>query len=136
SGPTTASSRNETKGMARTRSGNATSTVTTLAPQEVEAVRLHRAPPAEDRNDDREPYRDVGARDRARATGEDQPPQVAVEAREGDQIDVDSVQHQLDPEQDADRVAAGQDAEEADREDERGQDQVGREPDHSSPRAK
>src|SRR5262249_57128362 len=69
SGPTTASSRNETKGMARTRSGNATSTVTTLAPQEVEAVGLDRAPHAEDRNDDREPYGDPGGGDRDRDNG-------------------------------------------------------------------
>src|SRR5262249_13685488 len=42
----------------------------------------------------------------------------------------------LDPEQDTDRVAPRQDPEETDREHECGQHQVGREPDHSSPRAK
>ena len=41
---------------------------------------------------------------------------VAAEPREGDQVDVDGVQHQLDAEQDADGVAARHHAEEADAE--------------------
>src|SRR5438093_1555241 len=136
SGPTTASSRNAAKGSARTRSGSATSGVTALPPQQVEAVRLDRPPHAEDHDDDCESHGDLGDGDGDREQGEDQPQQVAVKAREGNQVDVDGIQHQLDPEQDTDRVAAGQDPEEPDREHERGQDQIGREPDHSSLRSK
>src|SRR5206468_2056138 len=136
SGPTIASSRNAPKGSARTSSGSPTSRVTALSPEQVEAVRLDRPPHAEDCDHDREPHGDFRDGDGDREQREDQPGEVAVEARERDQVDVDGVQHQLDPEQDADRVAAGQDPEETDREHERGQDQIRREPDHSSPRAK
>src|SRR5437763_1119172 len=120
----------------RPSSGSPTSRVTALSPEQVEAVRLDRPPHAEDCDHDREPHGDFRDGDGDREQREDQPGEVAVEARERDQVDVDGVQHQLDPEQDADRVAAGQDPEETDREHERGQDQIRREPDHSSPRAK
>src|SRR5437867_155514 len=62
--------------------------------------------------------------DRDREEREDQPPEVAVEAGEGHQVDVHGVEHQLDPEQDPDRVAPREDAEEADREDQRGEREV------------
>ena len=56
------------------------------------------------------------------------PDDVAVEAREGDQVDVDGVQHQLDAEQDADGVAPRDDAEEADAEEHGGEGEIGLEP--------
>src|SRR2546422_4293740 len=43
---------------------------------------------------------------------EDQPEQVAVESGEGDEVDVHGVEHQLDPEQDPDRVAPRERSEE------------------------
>src|SRR5438309_1747259 len=112
SGATTASRRKAAKGIPRTRSGSQALASTALPPQQVEAVRLDGSPDAEDRDDDRQPDGDLGDRDGDREEGEDQPRQVSVEARERDQVDVDGVEHQLDPEQDADRVAAGEDTEE------------------------
>ena len=53
------------------------------------------------------------------------PMSVAVEPAERDEVDVDRVQHQLDAEQDADGVAAGHRAEEADAEDHRGEREIG-----------
>ena len=57
-------------------------------------------------------------------TREDHPGDVAVEAGERHQVDVDGVQHQLDAEQDADGVAAREHAEEADGEDDGGEVEV------------
>ncbi len=44
---------------------------------------------------------------------------------EGDEVDVDGVEHQLDAEQDPDGVAPGEHAEEADGEHESGQGEIG-----------
>src|SRR4029450_10397186 len=49
---------------------------------------------------------------------------VAVEAREGNQVDVDGVEHELDTEEDADGVPARDHAEEPDREEHRGEDEI------------
>src|SRR5882672_3509654 len=136
SGATTASRTKATKGIPRTNSGSQTGESIALAPEQVEAVRLDRPPDPEDRDDDRQPDGDLGDRDGDREEREDQPRQVAVESRERDEIDVDRVEHQLDAEQDADRVPACQDSEEADGEHERRQREVRRETDHSSLRAK
>src|SRR5437867_9474560 len=136
SGATTARRTKATKGSPRTSSGSQTLGAIALATEQVEAVRLDGPANAEDRDDDRQPDRDLGDRDGDGEEREDEPRHVPVEARERDEVDVDGVEHQLDPEQDADCVATGQDTEEADREHERPQDQVRRTTDHSSLPAK
>jgi hypothetical protein len=52
------------------------------------------------------------------------PADIAVEPAERDEVDVDGVEHQLDAEQNADGVAPRDDAEQADRENDRGENQV------------
>src|SRR5215475_14008595 len=136
SGATTASRTKATNGSARTASGSPTLGVIGLATEQVETVCLDGPANAEDRDHDGQPDGDLGDRDGDREEREDQPRHVAAEARERDQIDVDGIEHQLDAEQDADRVPARQHAEEADGEHERGQREVRREADHSSLRAK
>src|SRR6267142_758068 len=136
SGATTASRTKATNGSARTESGSQTLAPIGLATEQVEAVRLDGPADPADRDDDRQPDGDLGDRDGDREEREDQPRHVAAEARERDEIDVDRVEHQLDAEQDADRVPACQDSEEADGEHERRQREVRRETDHSSLRAK
>src|SRR2546427_6415634 len=116
SGATTARRTKLANGRPRTRTGSQTFASITSAPEQVEAVGLHPPPHTEDHDDDRPPHRDLGDRDRDREEREDQPEEVAVESGEGDQIDVHGVEHQLDPEQDPDRAAPREDAEEADRE--------------------
>src|SRR5262249_42113432 len=113
-GAATASSTKARNGSARTESGKPTLGAIGLATEEIEAVRRDGPANAEDRDDDGEPDGDLGDRDGDREEREDQPCHVAAEARECDQIDVDGVEHQLDAEQDADRVPARQHAEEAD----------------------
>src|SRR3989442_11237398 len=115
SGVTTASKTKATKGIPRTESGSQTLASTALAPEQVEAVCLDRPPHSEDPDGDRQPAGNLGHRDGDREEREDQPRQVPVEASERDQVDVDGVEHQLDPEQDADRVAAGADTQKAGR---------------------
>src|SRR5262245_32065917 len=127
SGATTASRTKARNGSARTKSDKPTLGATWLATEQIEAVRLDGPANAEDRDDDGQPDGDLGDRDGNREEREDEPRHVAAEAREGDQIDVDGVEHQLDAEEDADRVPARQDAEEADGEHERGQGEVRRE---------
>src|SRR5436309_505076 len=124
SGATTARRTKLANGRPRTRTGSQTSASITSAPEQVEAVGLHRPPHTEDHDDDRQPQRDLGDRDRDREEREDQPEEVAVESGEGDQIDVHGVEHQFDPEQDPDRVAPREDAKEADREHERREREV------------
>src|SRR5262245_742992 len=136
SGATTASRTNARNGSARTASGKPTLGPIGLATEQVEAVRLDGPANAEDRDDDGQPDGDLGDRDGDREEREDQTGDVTAEARERDQVDVDRVEHQLDAEQDADRVPARQHAEQADGEDQGGQREVRREADHSSLRAK
>src|SRR5262249_60120569 len=101
-GATTASRTNATNGSARTASGSPTLGAIELATEQVEAVRLDGPTNAEDRDDDGQPDGDLGDRDGDREEREDQPGDVAAEARERNQVDVDGVEHQLDAEQDAD----------------------------------
>src|SRR5262245_27623258 len=136
SGATTASRTKATNGSARTASGSPTLVVIGLATEQVETVRLDGPANAEDRDDDGQPDGDLGDRDGDREEREDQPDDVAAEARERNLVDVDGVEYELDAEQDADRVPARQDAEQADGEDQGGQREVRREPDHSSLRAR
>ena len=96
-----------------------------------------RALRAEDEDDDGEPQRHLGHGDGDGERGEDHAHHVGVVAREGDQVDVDGVEHQLDAEQDADGVPPRHHAEEADGEEHRGEREVGAETHcHSSGRAK
>ena len=79
---------------------------------------------------------DLGHGDGDDEQREDDAAQVTGEAREGHQVDVDRVQHQLDAEQDADRVAPGHHAEEPDGEHQRPQREIGAERHQGSLRAK
>ena len=87
-------------------------------------VDVDRQAPAVDRDDQAEADRDLAGRDDHHHQREDLPAHVAVRAREGDQREVGGVEHQLQAEQDHERVAAGQHAAGADAEDQRGDDQV------------
>src|SRR5207302_3224148 len=82
------------------------------APQQVEVVGLDGPAHAEDHDDDGEADRDFGHRDGDGEQREDQPGQVVAKAREGYEVDVHGVEHQLDAEQDADGVLAREHAEE------------------------
>src|SRR3990170_480122 len=92
--------------------------------EDVQVIGDDRALHPEDEDDDRQPQRHLGHGDRDGERGKDHPDHVGVEAREGDQVDVDGVEHQLDAEQDADGVPPRDDTEEADGEEHRGEGQV------------
>src|ERR1700675_1592626 len=97
------------------------------ASEEIQVIGDDRALHPEDEDDDRQSQRHLGHGDRNGERGEDHPYHVGVEAREGDQVDVDGVEHQLDAEEDADGVPPRHDAEEADGEEHRGEREVGAE---------
>src|SRR5262245_28172179 len=100
-----------TRGRARRRGSSA---------QLREAVDVEREPPAVDRDDEAEADAHLRGGHRHHREREDLAGAVVRVAREGDQGEVRSVQHDLEREQDDDRVAADQHAERADREQERG----------------
>src|SRR5262249_25504145 len=73
----------------------------------------------------------LGGRHSQHQHGEDLPHDGALEHREGDQVDVHREQHQLDAHQDDDDVlAVEEDAQDAEREQHGGDEQVMAEPDH------
>ena len=82
---------------------------------------------AEDRDDDGQADRCLGRRDRDDQEGDDGRirPEPIDERAEGDDREVDAVEHELDRHEHADRIAPGQEAEGADCEQQPGQDQVG-----------
>src|SRR5207247_1296541 len=128
-GRTSARSRNAPNGSARTSSASAT--------EQVEPIGVDGAAHAEDHDDDGEPHGDLGHGDRDREEGEEQPDRIGVQAGEGDEVDVHGVEHELDAEEDPDRVAPREDPEEPDREHKGGDDEIGVEPGHAqSSRAK
>src|SRR5882762_8806238 len=67
--------------------------------EEVQVIGHHGAPDAEDQDGDGEAEGDLGHRDADGEEREDHPHHVRVEAREGDQVDVDGIEHQLDAEE-------------------------------------
>src|SRR5688572_20986980 len=85
--------------------------------QQVEVVRHHGAADPEEKNDDGQAERGLSYCDADGEDRENHSRDIAAESRERDQVDVDRVQHQLDAQQDADGVATGDDAEEANAED-------------------
>ena len=87
-------------------------------------IRHHGAADAEQQDDDGEAERGFSHRDADREDGEHHPCRLPAVAREGDEVDVDRVHHQLDAEQDANRVAARRHAEQADAEHDRRQDEI------------
>src|SRR5690625_2801236 len=93
-------------------------------PQQVDVV--HRGGPAgtEDRDDDREADDDLGGRDDHHEEGEHLAVQVAVHPRERDEREVRRVEHELDPHEHDDPVAAQQHRRGPDREQERGEHEV------------
>src|SRR5713226_7861011 len=93
--------------------------------QDVQMIGHHRAPDAEDQDDQGQAQRYLGHGDRNRENGEDHPGRVAAEAGEGDQVDVDGIEHELDAQQDADGIAPGDHAEETGREQDGRQGEVG-----------
>src|SRR5688572_504268 len=123
-GRTRAWATNAANGKARTARAVA---VMALPSQKVEMIGVDRPPYPEDHDHDGQPEADLGHGDGDGEEREDQAHHVAVEAREGYEVDVDGVQHQLDAEQDAHGVAPAQDAEQTDDEDQRGEDEIGRE---------
>src|SRR5258707_2179063 len=92
-----------------------------LAPEEVQVVRHRGAADPVDEDDQGQAQRHLRHRDADGEHGEDHPGDVAQEAGEGHQVDVDRVEHQLDAEQDADGVSPGEHAEQPDAEEHGGQ---------------
>src|SRR6478735_8623724 len=91
--------------------------------QQARVVDRGRATGAEDGHDDRQPDHDLRGGDHHHEEGGHLAVEVAVDAGEGDQREVRGVQHQLDAHEHHDRVAAGEHADAADREQDRGQNQ-------------
>src|SRR5215217_3304184 len=77
-----------------------------------------------DRHDDREPHDDLGGGDDHDEERHDLTVDGAVRPREGDQRQVHRVEHQLDAHEHDDGVAPDEDADGADREEDRGEHQV------------
>src|SRR6266496_3090154 len=87
---------------------------------------VHRGRPAgtEDRHDDREPDDHLGRGHHHHEEGHDLPVERTVDPREGDQRQVDRVEHQLDAHEHDDRVAPDQHADRADGEQQGRQQEV------------
>src|SRR6478672_13179642 len=92
--------------------------------QQAGVVDRGRASRAEDGHDDREPDDDLGRCHHHHEEGGDLAVEVAVLLGEGDQREVRGVEHQLDAHEHDDRVAAGEDPDAADREEDPGEDDV------------
>src|SRR5512143_3188030 len=87
---------------------------------------------AEEGDEDRKPHRRLRRRHGQHEHGEDLPHHVAEVDREGDEVDVHRQQDELDAHQDDDDVlAVHEDAEDPDREQDRGDREVMRKADHS-----
>src|SRR6185503_17881446 len=84
-------------------------------------VHMDAVEPAIQRQDDRQPDRHLPRRDRDGEDAEQLPREVLVLAAEGDEIQVGGVHHQFDRHQDDDGVAARQDADHAEPEEEQAQ---------------
>src|SRR5688500_6610177 len=95
-----------------------------LVLEQVRVVDRGRPAAAEDAHDDGEPDDDLGRGDDHDEERHDLAVEGAGGAAEGDQGQVDRVEHQLDAHEDEDRVAAHQHADTADGEQQRGEDQV------------
>src|SRR6266542_1744126 len=95
--------------------------------EDVQVVGHHRALHPEDEDDDSEAERHLGHRDGNGEGGEDHAHDVGIEAREGDEVDVDGVQHELDAEEDAHGIPPCHHAKEADGEEDGGQGEIGTE---------
>src|SRR5829696_8342688 len=101
-----------------------------LALEEVDVPQVHALEVAERGDDDRQPHRGLGRRDRHDEDHEALPG-CAVELREGHERQVHGVEHQLDAHEDDDRVAAREHADDADgEEDRREEERLG---DHGPP---
>src|SRR5712692_3714955 len=128
-GATTARTRKDTAGSSsavRARmAGLLIRVVSSL--EQVQVIGHHGAAEPEDQDDNGEAERDLRHRDGDGEHGEDHPDHVRVVAREGDQVDVDGIDHELDAEQDANGIPARDDAEEADGEEGGGQREIGAE---------
>ena len=124
--------------MAAARSGSRTMSLMArsmarlpLALHRVDVFDLDGAAIAEIHHENRQTDRRLGRRHGQHQHGEDLADDVALIDREGHQVDVDREQHQLDAHQDDDDVLAVQeDAEDAQREQHCGDEQVMAEPDH------
>src|SRR6266702_2119719 len=125
-GATMASTRKETAGrrsaVRARRAGSLMRAGSSL--EQVQVIGDHGASDAEDQDGDGEAEGDLRHRD---ADGEEHPHHVRGEASKGGQVDVDGIEHQLDAEEDADGVPAGDDAEEADGEEDGGEGEIGAE---------
>src|SRR5690349_2678329 len=113
---------------ARRRSSGGTSVL-----EQVGVVDRRGAAGSEDRHDDREPDDDLGRGDDHHEEGHHLAVERAVDPRKGDQGEVDGVEHQLDAHEHDDRVAPHQDADGADGEQHRRQQQVVRRAHRSLP---
>src|SRR5205807_4663407 len=102
-----------------------TATAKCSAPHHVDVLDLDRAAVAEIDDEDREPDRRLGRRHGQHEHREDLAGQVVEDDGEGDEVDVDREQHQLDRHHDDDDVlAVKEDAEDPEREQDRGDGQV------------
>src|SRR6266851_6648908 len=103
-----------------------------LSLEAAQVVHVDRAQVAEERDEDREPDRRLGRRHREDEEHEHLAGEVAQLVREGDEVRVDGKQHQLDRHQQDDEVLpVEEDADHADREEERAEDEVMAQRDHS-----
>src|SRR5205823_14200355 len=90
---------------------------------QVELVGVDAGLVAEDEQDDGQAHADLDGGHEDHEQGEDLAHHRVAEGAEGDQVDVDGVEHQLDRHQHQHRVAAGEDAVYADAEQHRGEKQ-------------
>ena len=106
-----------------------------LSFEQIDFGDVDRAAIAEIDHDDGEPDGRLGRGHRKHDHGEDLPDEIGMEGREGDEVQVHGKQHQLDRHQDDDHVLAiEEDAENAEREQDRGDGQVvGKADGHDSP---
>src|SRR5918999_1381166 len=99
---------------AATPSVSACARITRLPPQQAHAVDVRRPSVASDQKDDGKAHDDLCRRNHEHEEDEDLAVDIAVNARKGDEHEVDRVQHQLDKHEDHDRVAAQESADRSD----------------------
>src|SRR5689334_7356629 len=116
--------------MKAPRSGPKTARTAMSALHQVDVFDRDGAAVAEVDDEDGEADRRLGGGDGEDEHGEDLADQVAEEGGEGDEVDVDGEQHQLDRHEDDDDVlAVEEDAEDPEREEDRGDGKIVSEPD-------
>src|SRR5436190_14864667 len=111
-------------GMTHARSRRFRALIVASALQQIDVVGADRLAAAEDRDDDRQTDRHLGGGDDQREEDNDLTADVVQRVGEGDECEVRRVEHQLDAHEHHERVLAHQQADRADREQDRREDEV------------